>query len=224
MASTANKLSEAQRIRVKDIVATLSLRCVKQSRIIEAIEQETGETLTQPQISFYLSQAKKDWKRSASGAIQDKIEREEAKLDLVEEQSWNEFDRSKLNAETLTTKTLGIEEKPPVNSADKKDSTNSDIDPREAKLQIKTEETLKSEGQCGDPRYLQIIINSSKQRADLLGLNAPTKQEINVSLDLIPPKPLPDMSDDELREYEQSLQIPNRATEASSRSAKRKKP
>jgi len=68
--------------------------------------------------------------------------------------------------------------------------------------------TEMTEGQAGDPRYLQIRLAVIKQRCDLLGLNAPVKisGELNTNTNVnvqvgITVQALESMSNDELLEY-----------------------
>lgn len=192
-----NKLNPHQQIKVKEIISSVFLFNGNAPKAIEKIEQTTGVTLSIQQIYYYLKQIKEEEKQKTAANAEEIKAKELKKLDYLESEVIEQWDKSKLNAETVTTKTLGIEEKPAFNTANKKGLTDFDGDPREAKLEVKTEETLKRSGQCGDPRYIDNLIRLSKRRSELLGLDAPTKKEISISH----PKPLTEMSNAELSEY-----------------------
>lgn len=174
----ATKLTNAQKAKVKEIISWNAKRKGTQQKAIELIKDEIGEELTQPTVSKYLAQIEKEWLANSQKDIGIIKAEELAKLDLVDAEAWEQFDRSKLKAETTTIKLVGVDE---VKSNKVKDLNAFDDeaeDPRDSRLQVQTEETKKVSGQCGDPRYLQILINTSKTRADILGLNVPTKLEL----------------------------------------------
>lgn len=170
-------LTDSQKAKIKEIVARNAKRKGTQQKAVELIEAEIGVVLDRSYVSKLLTAIEAEWLANAQRDISLIKAEELAKLDLVDAETWEQFDRSKLNAETTTTRLVGVDE---VKSGKAKHNPPDDEeeDPRGVKLQVQTEETKKVSGQCGDPRYLQILINTTKTRADILGLNVPTKLEV----------------------------------------------
>lgn len=178
MSSSANKLTEYQKVKAKEIIAKVILRKGTQVKAAEEVEKALGVRISQPQISSYVKALQQEWLANSQRDIGIIKAQELGKLDLIDAESWEQFDRSKLNAETTTTKLVGVDESK-SNKAKQYDPFDDELgDPRDTKLQVQTEETKKVSGQCGDPRYLQILINTTKTRADILGLNMPSKLEV----------------------------------------------
>ena len=103
--------------------------------------------------------------------------REIEKIDLVEKQAWEEWHRSKLDAETRITE------------AEADDEEMGKLAPKKA--------TVKKQGQTADPRYMDIILKCSDQRAKLLGLYI-NRQIIEAKVEHST-KDAKEMTDDELR-------------------------
>jgi len=74
------------------------------------------------------------------------------RLEKAIREAYNEWERSKLPAETISTKTTGEGENQ------------------------KTEVTKTVKGQCGDPRYLDTIVNTIVHELKILGIYAPDGQ------------------------------------------------
>lgn len=95
------------------------------------------------------------WRGSA---LRDTIEvkaGELAKLDRLEREAWVAWDRSVGKHHTKTTKTGRVD--------------------RDGIVIKEPEVTLKVDPLDGDPRFMAVILDCQKQRAELLGLNAPQK-------------------------------------------------
>jgi len=103
--------------------------------------------------------------------------REIEKIDLVEKQAWEEWHRSKLDAETRITE------------AEADDEEMGKLSPKKA--------TVKKQGQTADPRYMDIILKCSDQRAKLLGLYI-NRQIIEAKVEHST-KDAKEMTDDELK-------------------------
>lgn len=82
--------------------------------------------------------------------LEDEIRFELAKMQKLERAAWEQFQRSCEDKESVT-ETEGSEG---------------------------TTVSRKTEGQSGAPGYLKILVDVSKRRAELLGLNAPKKAEV----------------------------------------------
>lgn len=181
-------LSETQKIQVKRVIAKVTLRGGTQEKAAQQIKNELGISLSQSQVSRYLSDLKAQWLANTQQDVATIRAKEIAELDALKEEVYNEWERSKLNAETTTTKTVGVDEK--KNKVDekknksKKYNPDSDLDedPRDTRLAVEIEETHKVAGQCGDPRYITNLLNIQERKSKLLGLDAPVKQDITTNI------------------------------------------
>jgi len=177
MSSSANKLTECQRVKAKEIIAKVILRKGTQEKATEEIEKILGVKISRVQVSHYVKDLQKEWLANAQRDVEVIKAEEVAELDSLKGEVYEQWERSKLNAETTTTKLVGVDE---VKSNKAKNSLDDEIeDPRDSKLQVQTEETKKISGQSGDPRYIHNLIEISQQKAKILGLNAPEKLEIS---------------------------------------------
>jgi len=183
MSSTAHKLTQDQRVKAKEIIAKVILRKGTQAKAAEEIERVLGAEISQEQVSYYVKILRREWVANTQKDISIIKAEEVAELDALKGEVYEQWERSKLNAETITTKLVGVDE---VKSNKAKPFLDDETeDPRDSKLQVQTEETKKSAGQSGDPRYVHNIIEISQQKAKLLGLNAPEKIEISWEEELI---------------------------------------
>ena len=92
-----------------------------------------------------------EWKETQKHNISEWIALELERIGRLESEAWDAWERSQANAETRTVKER------------KKDDTR---------------ETFTSKGQCGDPRFLEVVLKCVTRRCELLGLDEPT--EVNV--------------------------------------------
>ncbi len=83
--------------------------------------------------------------------------RELAKVDTLEVEYWDAWKRSQQNAEVETTKMQGSDPDKPG----------------------RLEKQKRVEGQVGDPRFLAGVQWCIQKRCEILGVDAPEKQEIN---------------------------------------------
>lgn len=84
-----------------------------------------------------------------------------SKLDVLERKYWTEWERSRLNMEVKTLKAV-------------KDGGGQ----AEEGIPDKVEKTTRTEGQCGDPRYLEGVERCIEKRCKILGINAPEKHDV----------------------------------------------
>lgn len=180
------KLTDDQKVIVKLIIARLRVRKVPLLEVQKAIYEATGETLALSTISDYQKKINKEWQQEYLGTINAYKAAELAKLDQMEAETWEQWERSKLNAVTHTVEHVALDEedaaalkKTPAPSKSTFSINPEDPDPRpdpkETRIEVKSKETTRTVGQCGDPRYQAILIDISARRAKLLGLDAPTK-------------------------------------------------
>lgn len=93
------------------------------------------------------------WQEAAADSRQSWVAKELSRIALVETEAWRGWRRSLKNREIVNTKkTSGPGE-------------------------TKAEASKRTEGQAGDPQFLRRVLDCSARRSELLGLNAPQRQE-----------------------------------------------
>lgn len=135
----------------KVLIAQWYLQQKTQYEICELIAERRDYTLSQGQISGDLAAIRKDWLESSLQDFDARRAEELARIDKIEEQAWEAWHRSCLNAETKTVKRSKNEK---------------------GNLVIEYDSSTIS-GQAGDPRFLSTIQHCVERRARLLGLDAP---------------------------------------------------
>jgi hypothetical protein len=121
------------------------------ARFLSETYYSDQKPLTQQQISYDIQKLHKLWVRAQLINIDEAKARELARIDRVEREAWAAWERSKLEAQTVTVKTRGTRGGQPT-----------------------AERTDKSEGQTGDPSYLRIVQQCIEQRCKILGLCSST--------------------------------------------------
>lgn len=110
------------------------------------------------------------WRKSALSSIDDKIQIELESINKTEAEAWEAWERSKLNKEKRVDKVNAVHAK-----MSKAISSREGVVPGTEKLI----ETIKSsEGQYGDPRFLEVIAKCIERRCKLMGLDKPEKLQI----------------------------------------------
>lgn len=171
--NTINKLNDYQRAKVKEIIAKVLLSKGNQAQAIKKIEKELAIQISQPLVSYYAKELEKEWLAASQRDISEIKAGEVAFLDNLSKEVYSEWKKSKRNAET---KTRGTNSKGRFSS-------------------------FKSQGRTGNPDYINNLVNISKRKADLLGMDAPVKQETKITLS----KDIEDMTDDELADLEKEI-------------------
>ncbi len=143
-------------------VAEMYLRGVYQSEIASRLGVD------QATISRDLSQLRKEWLDRSINHIDQRKAIELAKIDRLELEYWNAWDRSKENAEVEVTEQIGSRKKP------KKEGEEGDfaITPERLKKYKKTE------GQSGNPAFLAGVGWCIDKRCEILGLDAPKNIDV----------------------------------------------
>lgn len=116
--------------------------------------------ISQQQISLDLKAIRAAWLASAIRDFDQARAEELAKIDQVESEYWQAWERSKKDKE------IAVQE------------GGGDIDPQTKRPRIK-KLSLRKEGQSGNPAYLQGILTCIERRCKILGLDAPTRFNIN---------------------------------------------
>jgi hypothetical protein len=116
----------------------------------------------QATVSRDLKALRGEWMKSALIDINEAKARELAKIDTLELEYWTAWKRSQEDAESEITKMQGTPPKA------------NDANPAPAKLETQK----KREGQSGNPAFLRGVEWCINKRCEIIGVNAPTKQEI----------------------------------------------
>lgn len=141
--------TEKQKENDRTIIAEMTLKGKNQYQIAEVVG------ISREQVSRDMKKVRRDWAEKRDQDTTKHIAKELAKLDLVIEKAWDEFDASKVKKET-TFKEMN--------------------DPNDSSKGSKV--YIKKETQNGNPAYLVTIQNCIKKRAELLGLDAPKRTEL----------------------------------------------
>jgi hypothetical protein len=115
-------------------------------RTLSEIAAETG--LSVMTVRRELKALVGEWQKSAAEDIAAVKARELRRLDAIEAETWSEWERSKKDYVKRVAEKGG------------KEGSKSKIE---------------TGGQCGDPRYLTVLVNLGERRAKILGMDAPQK-------------------------------------------------
>ncbi len=136
------KRSDAQREYDYQIIADLYLKGHRQSEIAQQLE------LHQTQISYDLRIIQKRWRESAVMDFNEAKQRELSRIDTLEREAWQAYERSK--SERVR----------------KREGS------RTAGESSSSEAFTEREERDGDPRFMEIILKCIVQRSNILGINA----------------------------------------------------
>jgi hypothetical protein len=115
-------------------------------RTLSEIAAETG--LSVMTVRRELKALVGEWQKNAAEDIAAVKARELRRLDAIEAETWSEWERSKQDYVKKVAEKGG------------KEGSKSKIE---------------TGGQCGDPRYLTVLVNIGERRAKILGMDAPQK-------------------------------------------------
>ncbi len=155
MADKANKRSQAQKEADMELIARERTRGRSLLDIVSMIRAD----ITRP-YELSLSQVRADylkvvamWRENAQDYVQAGKARIVAELDAVIVEAWDSFEKSKAERTLRRVK--------------RKSGVTGDAGG--------TEQTVQTEVQNGDPRFLEVITNCVDKKAKVLGVIAPTK-------------------------------------------------
>lgn len=208
----AKKLSEHQKVKAKEIISSVFLFGGDAEIAVIQIFEATSIKVSTRQVYHYLEQIKAKSQQKTEQNLEQVRQGELEKLKYLELETIAQWQRSKQNAETLTTESVGVDEKEiaefskeltdeRVNRFDG-DPRNPDPELKDLKVEVKTKEKKQVSGRTGEPKYIDLLIKIQQRRADLLGLDAPSKKEISINH----PKPIKDMTNAELSKYISDLE------------------
>lgn len=163
MAAPKRSHYEAERDRLE--ISALFLRGCTHQEITNEINKKyySNDPLSRQSISREISVILNHWRKDRAYNIDQQRAAELTKTDNLESTYWGAWERSMLDAQKKTEKSIlgdGI---------------------------LRNEESIVTEPQVGDPRFLQGIQWCIERRCKLLGLDAPVRQDITTlgeSLDI----------------------------------------
>lgn len=163
-----NKRTEEQRDYDIAFCSNLFLRGYTYREIGAALNDDlakrnAGYTISLAMVYYDLQQTLIEWKRERLDNIDDYVTQELRKLDKMEVELWEAWERSK------TGKTRG---KNRQNAKPRKVLEDGD-NPEYYGYEETTTETS-----AGNPRFLDLLLNVQQRRAKMLGFDAPIKVEI----------------------------------------------
>jgi len=146
MGTRKNTELAARRLRVSDMY----LKGMYQSEIAASLD------VSQPTISRDITALQKEWKESALVDFNEAKAEELAKVDKLEREYWDAWERSCEDAETIRQ-----EGGPPA----------------EGKVAKPDKIVKTAKGQAGDPRFLQGIQWCINKRCEIMGIDAPKRTD-----------------------------------------------
>ena len=163
-----NKRSEEQSNYDVRFCADLFLRGYSYREIADALNRDlsargVGYTISFQMVYYDLQQCLIEWKRERLETIDEYVTQELRKLDKMEVELWEAWERSK---------TGKLREKNRQNAKPRKVLEDGD-NPEYYGYEETTTETS-----AGNPRFLDLLLNVQQRRAKMLGFDAPVKIEI----------------------------------------------
>jgi len=162
---SAPKRTDTEVMRDRAIVAELY---VMRFPLVEILRRINEGKPKERQISF--SQLQKDllvirreWQARKRETIDVYLNEILDVLDITHREAYAEWIRSKLDHTRKQQKAVT--------------EPSKGKDNKKSKSTVRNEASLMTEGQTGDPRYLQIVLQAIERKCKLLGLDAPTKLE-----------------------------------------------
>lgn len=141
-----NVRSKTQRRADMIVIERLYIRGLSQDRIAEEISGVRGYTLSRRQVRYDLDEILIEWGEAMKVERRSHIVAQLQKLDRMEAECWEEWDRSKLNTEKLQSK-----------RSESGDETRNEV--------MKT-----TEGRTGNTKYMEQLLGIIDRRIKLLAL------------------------------------------------------
>ena len=143
--STAPKRTKFEREKDLLAISSLYLQGITQAEIGQRIG------VSQQQISYDLKVLRKRWLQSSIVNIDEAKARELARVDHLEREYWEAWEKSKNPVKTIASKKVDGQQ---------------------------TEKTIQGETGTGDPRYLSGVQWCINKRCEVLGLDAPSRTDV----------------------------------------------
>jgi hypothetical protein len=138
----------------------------KEGKLQVQIGQAFG--ISQGQVSYDIAEILRRWRADSAGFVTEAVEQELRKINSLEIVAWQEWDKSLADAITTTVETKTV--------------TLKDVDPDGNLIglpAIETKTTRRVTKQTGNTAYTDTVRWCIDRRCKLLGLDAPTKQEVS---------------------------------------------
>jgi hypothetical protein len=112
--------------------------------------------VSQNMISVDLAYIRRQWRATMTERYDALLDEQLGKVDACEREAWDAWERSKQNAKRKTTKGKAV-----------RGPDGRYLPPDAPQVETVTE------GQCGDPRYLTIVLQCVERRCKMIGAEAP---------------------------------------------------
>lgn len=123
-----------------------------------------GYTITHTMVYYDMQQTLIAWKRERMDNIDDYVTQELKKLDRIEIELWDAWEKSKTGRERIKNRKSARPNKP--------------LTENEAIHDWYGYDEKMNESSAGNPRFLDLLLNVQQRRAKLLGFDAPIKIEL----------------------------------------------
>lgn len=156
------RLTIPEKEEVKNYIAELYAKGYSYTAMTKWITEQGGIAISRSSLIPYVKEVLKEWHDSRIENIEMRMVIEMAKLDKVESEAWDAWERSKEDYYKKRIKRKGV---PVPDSSSDNNSSDSNI-PR-----IKTVEVTEyeeTETSCGDPRFAEIILKCIDARMSLI--------------------------------------------------------
>lgn len=151
-----HKRTKQQIIEDHSKIAQLFVQAYSLREIAAELSKVRSYTLSHQQICKDIKTVVAQWKTDTSAFIDERMESDLMKLERIENEAWQAWERSKGIKRTRTKTKVG---------------------------EVVTK-TIKDENLIGDPKFLEVIRQVLQDRANLLGYMAPKKIDTTVSISL----------------------------------------
>ena len=142
--------------RDRELVAKLYVQGKSQDAIAAIISEQYKFSITRQQISIDLKEIRKQWLESSVRDFDALKSEQLAKIDYMESEAWDAWEKSKTNSKSVTRKQGG---------------------------KLSGEVTTKVESLTGNPAYLNIVDRCIERRCRLLGLDAELRYaDVNLAI------------------------------------------
>jgi len=166
-------------LKRREIIAGLYLKGVPQYVIAEEVQSRMDISCSRQQVTADIHVLIEEWRESAKRDIETAKMQELAKIDSLEREYWEAWEKSKTDYKQRYVKRKGV---------------NMTDDERERFIADEEERGQKEMIIFGDPRFLQGVQWCINKRCEIFGVNAPIEITSTIK------GGFPDYTDDELRD------------------------
>ena len=149
--------------------------------------------VSQTQVCFDLQAIREEWRKSALMNFTERQAQELAKLERLEAEAWDAWERSKaeqLQTYAETEQTLPADGEPAAAPVPRKPRTK------------RSKSSIRKTQSAGEDRFMEVILKCVERRCKMLGIDAPSKVELSGGLKSEMSIDLTKATDEELDELE----------------------